>query len=544
LTENRQILKSAWVIGLATVASRICGFVRDQRITLLLGTSGVADSFILAFRIPNLMRRLVAEGSLTAAFIPVFSRYLAHRSKEEVWGFANRLFWTLALVLAVLTAAGMIFTPQFVHLLTLFGKGTSQWQLAIVLTRVIFPYLFLIGLAALAMAILNTFHVFGLPATTSILFNLSLIVFSIGAVYRPIMRFTPEAYRTPAIAISFGVLVGGALQFLVQVPELIRKGMRFDFGISLTDPGVLQVGKLMIPGILGVGVFQLNFFADTVFATSAKMPGGSITSLYVADRIMELVLGSYAIAVSTAILPHMSRQAALHDWSALKQTLSFSIRLVSFITVPAAVGLMILREPLVNVLFQHGQFARESTHLTSRALLYYAFGLPAFAAVRLVVPAFYSQQDTRTPVLVAAGAVLLNVALNFLFIGYLFSLLYNGSPALATSLAAYFNFLMLIVILRKRLGNLGIRKILISLGKVSIATTLMGAVCQLLLTHSGFESIRHFLPRAGVLGAMILAAVGVYFGMALLLRCEEVRELLSVLRRPEPDIQASAAMLE
>jgi putative peptidoglycan lipid II flippase len=544
LTEKRQILKSAWVIGLATVASRICGFFRDQRITLLLGTSGVADSFILAFRIPNLLRRLVAEGSLTAAFIPVFSRYLAHRPKEEVWRFAHRLFWALALLLGAISIAGMIFAPQLVHLFTLFGKSSAQWQTAVVLTRIIFPYIFFIGLAALAMAILNSFHVFGLPATTSILFNLSLIVFSIGAVYRPIMHWAPAAYRSPAVAISIGVLVGGALQFLVQVPELIRRGMHFHFDLSLRDPGVRQVGKLMLPGLVGIGVFQMNFFADTVFATSAKMPGGSITSLYVADRVMELVLGSYAIAVSTAILPHMSEQAAKGNWDALKQTLSFSLRMVSFITVPAAVGLMILRVPLITVLFQHGLFTHDSTTLTARALLYYALGLPGFAAVRLVVPAFYSQQDTQTPVKVAAGAVALNIVLNVLFIAFLFSVFQNGSPALATSLAAYFNFLLLFLILRRRLGKLGAKAVAVSLSKVAICSALMGAVCYLLLLRSGFGGYQHFLQRAGALGVMIAAAAGVYFAAAKILGCEELGELVSMLRRPAPEIESSAAMLE
>ncbi len=543
MTQQRQILKSAWIITLATVASRICGYLRDQRVTLLLGTSGAADSFILAFRIPNLLRRLVAEGSLTAAFIPVFAEHLTHRSEEEVWRFAARLFWTLAIVLGVLSVLGIIFSSQIVYLFTIFGKNRAQWGLAVVLNRIIFPYLFFIGLAALSMAILNSLHVFGLPASTSILFNLSIILFTVGVVYRPVMAWAPGGYRTPAVAVAVGVLVGGALQFFVQVPELIRKGMHFRFDFSLADPAVRKVGKLMVPGLVGIGVFQLNFFADTVFATSPRMPGGSITSLYVADRVMELVLGSYAIAVSTAILPHMARQAALRDWPALKETLTFSMRLVSFITIPAAAGLMILRQPIVNVLFEHGKFVAESTHLTARALLYYAIGLPAFSAVRLVVPAFYSQQDTRTPVAVAAGAVGLNIVLNLLFLRFLFPVVQNGGPALATSLAAYFNFSLLLYILRKRLGRLGAGAVARSVARVCAGTAMMAVTCAALLHFSGFVSTAHFLPRAMRLGGIILGAVLAYWGAARLLGCDELNELKSMMRRP-PAVEASAALVE
>jgi putative peptidoglycan lipid II flippase len=541
LTEKRQILKSAWVITLATVASRICGYLRDQRITLLLGTSGAADAFILAFRIPNLIRRLVAEGSLTASFIPVFTDYLTHRPQEEVWRFANRLFWTLALVLAVVTVLGVVFSPQVISIFTLFGKGQMRWDQAVFLNRIIFPYSFFIGLAALAMAILNTFQVFGLPASTSIFFNLSVIAFSIGAVYRPILKWAPEPYRNPSVALAVGILLGGALQLLVQVPALWRRGMRFHFGISLTDPGIRQVGKLMIPGLFGIGIYQVNFFVDTVFATASKMPGGSVTALYVADRVMELVLGSYAIAVSTAILPMMSRQAAAGHLPLLKQTLAFSLRLVSFITIPATVGLMVLREPIVTVLFQHGHFAASSTALTARALLYYALGLPAFAAVRLVVPAFYSQKDTRTPVLVAGGAMLLNIALNALFLRFFFPVLYNGSPALASSLAAYFDFVLLFVLLRARFGRLGGRGVAASLGKVALGSAVMGAVAYAMLKFSSF-GLRHFLPQVALLVGMIVCATGVYLLAARLLRCEEVGEVYSVMFHT--DSQGAATAIE
>jgi putative peptidoglycan lipid II flippase len=536
LTEKKQILKSASIITLVTVASRVLGYVRDQRLTLLLGTSLAADSFILAYRIPNLLRRLVGEGSMTASFIPVFTGYMADKPREEVWEFAHRLFWTLAVVLAVLTVLGMVFSPGVIHVFTLFGKAQMRWEEAVYLNRIIFPYIFFIGLAALSMAILNCFRLFGLPAATPILLNISIIVFSIGAVWR--------YFRDPAIALAVGVLVGGALQFLVQVPLLVRQGMRFHFAISFSHPGVRAVARLMVPGFFGIGISQVNFFVDTIFATAPKMPGGSITSLYVADRVMELVLGGYAIAVATAILPMMSHQAAAHDIDGMKKTFGFSLRIVSFITVPAAVGLIVLREPIIRVLFEHGRFVAESTRLTARALLYYAMGLPAFAAIKLIVPAFYSTQDTATPVRVAAYALVLNVVLNTMFLVFFFPTFQNGGPAFATSLAGYWNFLMLFVIFRLRFGRLGTLEILGSMAKILVCAGLMGVLCWVMLRFSGFAAYTHFLPQLGLFTAMIAGATVVYITLAWLFRCPEVEEVYGVAVRGERGEPGPPAMME
>ncbi|HVA71886.1 MAG TPA: murein biosynthesis integral membrane protein MurJ [Candidatus Limnocylindrales bacterium] len=533
MTEKRQILKSASVITLITLVSRICGYVRDQRITLLLGTSVAADSFILAFRIPNLLRRLVGEGSLSASFIPVFARYLKNEDERTIWRFANRIFWTVALFAGVLAILGILFSKWIIYAFTIAGPSHARWGFAVYLNRMIFPYIFFVALAAVAMGILNSYHVFGVSASAPIFFNLSLIVFSIAAIYKPIMRLAPIAYRNPAVALAAGVLVGGALQFLVQVPALVRRGMRFDFGINFRDPGVKQVGKLLVPGFVGIGIYQINFFVDTIFSTASRMPRGSITSLYVAERVMELVLGSYAIAMSTVILPMMSRLAAAAKHDEMKKTFTFSLRLVSFITIPAAVGLVLLRTPIIQVLFQHGKFVAESTALAARALFYYALGLPAFAAVKIVVPLFYSTQDTKTPVTVAGYALAINVILNVVFLLLFFRVFYNGSPALATSIAAYFNFFTLLWIFRKRFGRLGFGGVLISLGKIAAAAVVMGLGCVAFLRFVNFDSHAHILPRIGLLSAVILGGAGLYVGLAWLLRCEELGELQSVLRRAD-----------
>jgi putative peptidoglycan lipid II flippase len=520
LTEKKQILKSASVITLVTIASRILGYFRDQRITLLLGTSLVADSFFLAYRIPNLLRRLVGEGAMTASFIPVFTGYLADKPKEEVWDFANRLFWTLALVLAVIAVLGMVFSPALVHLFTFFETRPEQWDKAVELNRLLFPYIFFIGLAALAMAILNCFHVFGLPASTPILLNLMIIGASFWAVWRK--------SGDPAIALSVGVLIGGVLQLLVQIPALVKKGMKFTPAVSFTHPGIKSVGRLMAPGFFGIGIYQVNLVISSMFATSPKMPDGSLTAIYIADRVMELVLGGYAIAVATAILPMMAQQAAAHDFEALKKTFAFSLRIVSYITIPAMVGLIILREPIINVLFQHGEFGATSTALTARALLYSAVGLPAFAAVKLIVPAFYSTQDTRTPVRAAAYSLGANVLLNYLFMKTFFQTFQNGGPALATSLAAYVNFVMLYYIFRRRFGRLGTMEILASVAKVAVCAAAMGALCYGMLQFSHFADVQSFLPRLAVFLVMIAVATAAFVGLSWMMKCAEVEEVYGI----------------
>jgi len=521
LTDKKSILKSASIISLVTIASRILGYVRDQRITLLLGTSFAADAYVLAYRIPNLFRRLVAEGSMTASFIPVFTTYMRERSKEEVWDFANRLFWTLSLVVAVITILGMVFSPVVVQLFS--GENIARAE-AVDLNRIIFPYLFFIALAALAMGILNCFHVFGLPAATPVLLNVATILFSVAVVWRH--------FKDPATSLAVGVLVGGVLQFLIQVPSLVRRGMKFTFGISFSHPAIRDVARLMIPRLFGIGIGQINLLVDTRFATAARMPRGSLAALYVADRVMELVLGGYAIAVATAILPMMSHQAAAKDFESLKKTLSFSVRIVAFITIPAALGLMILREPIIRVLFQHGQFVAESTRLTARALLYYAVGLPALASVKLIVPAFYSTRDTKTPVIVASISLVINVVLNIVFLqSFLYKRVQNGGPALATALATFFDFFALFIIFRLRYGPLGTLDILRSFAKISLCAAIMGVACWFGNYYAGFALHAPFFVQLLVFAAMIVGATAIYLALAWLFRCHEIEEVYGIATR-------------
>jgi putative peptidoglycan lipid II flippase len=520
LTEKKQILKSASIISLVTVVSRILGYVRDQRIALLLGTTPAADAYVLAYRIPNLFRRLVAEGSMTASFIPVFTGYMREKSTEEMWDFANKLFWTLAFVAAIITVLGMVFSPTVVHIFA--GTNIAGPQ-AIELNRIIFPYLFFIALAALAMGILNCFHIFGLPAATSIFLNLATIAFT--------FAFFRKYFNDSATSIAVGVLVGGVLQFLIQVPSLVQKGMKFNFGISFSHPGIRSVARLMIPRLFGIGVAQINLFIDTRFATAAIMPAGSLAALYLADRVMELVLGGYAIAVATAILPMMSHQAAAKDYESLKKTLVFAVRIVAFITIPAALGLMILREPIIRVLFQHGQFIASSTRLTARALLYYAVGLPALATVKLIVPAFYSAKDTKTPVIVAGISLVLNIVLNIVFMKVFFRRVQNGGPALATALACYFDFFALFAIFRLRYGALGTMEIVKSFSKIFLCAGIMGVACWFANYYTQFTLNSPFLIQLVVFGGMLAGATVLYLGLAWVFRCHEIQEIYGIATR-------------
>jgi putative peptidoglycan lipid II flippase len=520
LTEKKQILKSASIISLVTIVSRVLGYVRDQRIALLLGTTPAADAYVLAYRIPNLFRRLVAEGSMTASFIPVFSSYMREKTKEEVWEFANKLFWTLALVAAVITVLGMVFSPSVVRLFA--GQNIAGLQ-AVELNRIIFPYLFFVSLAALAMGILNCFHVFGLPAATPVFLNLATIVFTFAIVR--------NYFKDAATSIAVGVLVGGVLQFLIQVPLLVRKGMNFNFGISFSHPAIKDVAKLMIPRLFGIGIGQINLLIDTRFATASMMPVGSLAALYLADRVMELVLGGYAIAVATAILPMMSHQAAAKDYEALKKTLSFSVRIVAFITIPAALGLMILREPIIRVLFQHGQFFESSTRLTARALLYYSIGLPALASVKLIVPAFYSTRDTKTPVIIASISLVLNIVLNIVFMQFFFKRVQNGGPALATALATFFDFFALFIIFRLRYGAMGTMGILRSFSKISLCAGIMGVACWFGNYYTTFTIHSRFLVQLLVFTGLILGATVLYLALAWIFRCHEIEEVYGIATR-------------
>src|SRR5215510_3140940 len=471
MREHRQLLKSASLISALTIVSRVFGYIRDSRIAFLLGASTAADAYTTAYRIPNLLRRLVGEGAVSAAFIPVFSRYIADKNEEDAWEFANTLLTVITFVLTAVTLTGILLSPLIVRLFASgFGDTPGKLALTATLNRIMFPYMFLIGLSALAMGILNSFHRFGAPAFAPIVLNLTMIVFSfLGSLFGDVTR-----------TLAVGVVAGGALQLAVQIPALLDIGWKIRLKLDFSHPGIRRVAKLMVPVIFGVGIVQINVLVDTQFAS--YLEEGSVTAIYYADRVMELVLGGYAVAVSTVILPLLSRQAALKEIDELKATLNFAMRLILFITFPATLGLVLLSPQIIEVLFQHGDFNAASTALTAWALPFFAVGLSAFSMVKVIVPAFYALQDTRTPVKIAFIAMLLNIVLNIIFIRPL----RNGGPALATSLAAFFNSLSLLIIFCRRYGTIGGRTIVQSIRKFVVGSIALGVVGYIMIHWPGF----------------------------------------------------------
>lgn len=528
LTEKQQILRSAGLVSFLTILSRILGYARDLALAIMLGTSLVADAFVIAFRIPNLLRRLTAEGAMTGAFVPVFSHYRAERP-QEAWEFANRMFWTLAAVLAAVTVLGIVFAPTIVRLFTALSPNPEQWSLAVLLTRITFPYCLLIALAALASATLNTLGVFGLPAATPIFLNLAILGAAVAAYL--------SGYTQAAIALALGVVVGGALQLAVQIPALWRRGMDFHFGISFRHPGVRRVGQLLLPAFAGVGIYQVNVLVSTIFATSAWVPEGSVAALYYADRVMEVALGAYAISVATVILPVMAQQAAGRDLDAMKQTLSFAFRNVAFIVLPATVGLIVLHQPIIRVLFEYSAFGSHSTALTARALVFYAVGLPAFAAVRLVVQAFYALQDTATPVRMAAVTLVANIVFCYMLV----QPLQHAGLALATGLASYMNFFMLYAVLRRRIGGVQERAVAVSLLRTSAASAGMGVLCWALKRAFGLVASESAAALAGGFALMLAAALAGYALFAWLLGAEELAEIRALWLRRRERVRAGEA---
>src|SRR5437016_12408962 len=515
MSEHRNLIKSASLISFLTIISRVFGYIRDSRIAFLLGAGTAADAYTAAYRIPNLLRRLVGEGAVSAAFIPVFTRYLAEDREKDAWEFANTMLTLIMVFLTAVTVIGILFSPLIVRLFAAgFGDTPGKLDLTAALNRIMFPYIFFISLSALAMGVLNSFHKFAAPAFAPVLLNLTMIAFSfLGSLFGDVTR-----------TLAVGVVVGGLLQLAVQVPSLLRTGWKIRLKIDFSHPGVQQVTKLMVPIVFGVGIVQINVLVSTQFAS--YLQEGSVTALYIADRVMELVLGVYAVAVSTVILPLLSRQAALRQMDELKATLNFAARIILFITLPATVGLIILRQEIIEVLFQHGDIGAASTALTACDLPFFAVGLSAFSMVKVIVPAFYALQDTRTPVKIAFIAMFLNIGLNLLFIRPL----QNGGPALATTASAFFNSLALLIIFRKRYGSFGLRGIANSVMKFVIASAALALVGYIVIHWPGLYAGR-MTQKTIVLGLTIAAGTGTYFGTASLLRSRELAELREVRRR-------------
>jgi putative peptidoglycan lipid II flippase len=509
------MMRSASAMSVTTMLSRILGYFRDNLQATILGAANVSDAFIIAYRIPNLLRRLVGEGALTSAFVPTFSRYLKTGDSEQLWRFANRMFYTLLVVLTVITLLGIVFSPQLVKILAYgFRVSPDKWDLTIQLNRLMFPYIFFISLAALASGILNSLGYFALPAFTPVLLNLAIIAAA--------MLFS-RSFSSPAYAFAWGVLVGGLLQFLIQVPSLVRHGMTFKPEVSFTDPGIRQVGRLMLPRIFGAGITQINLIVDSQFASS--LAAGSVSHLYYAGRVTELTLGIFAISLSTVILPTLSRLVAENKPEEVRQTLRTALQLIFFICLPAAVGLIVLRVPIISILFERGKFDAEATVFTSQVLGYYSVGLLPFAGVNILAAAFYAHQDTRTPVKVGALTFFVHLALNFALRGPLQA----GGIALSTSISALLDMVLLFILFSKKRGRLWDAHLGRSMWVTCVASLVMGGVAEVILRAGFLEAEHGLLLRAAALTLAIAVAGGAFFAVAYMLGSHEVKEVMDLI---------------
>ena len=495
------------------MVSRILGFIRMVLIARLLGTGGVAEAFFVAFRIPNLIRNLAGEGAANSAVVPVLSGYL-HKEKQEFWKLVYVLFTLFLLILGFFVILGTIFAPLIVRIIAPgFISDPDKFDLTARLSRIMFPYLILIGISALSMGVLNTLKSFAISAFGPCIFNLAFIV-SIIVAY--------NNNGNPTI-LALGVLVAGALQLLIQVPVLIRHGFRPKVNeLHLRHAGAISIGKLLIPRMIGSGVYLLNVFIDTILASLSWIVGaGGVAAIYYANRLIQFPLGIFGFAMSNAALPTMSKHAARGEIGQLKSTLSFSLRGVFLFTIPSAVGLAVLAGPIIKVLFERGEFNAYSTFITSSALLFYSLGIPAYAAVKILASCFYALKDTKTPVKSAAIALIVNTVFNLILIWYL----KIGGLALASSIASFVNAFILYRLLEKKIGKLFTGEILATIIRIAIAAGLMGVFMLFLRKNlTGFS-------QSSALILTIVLSVPSFFIFSLLLGVKEIKSIWRIKKR-------------
>lgn len=516
MSENRAITRRTGIISAFTLASRLLGLLRDMAIAYTFGTKMAADAFFVAFRIPNLFRRLFAEGALTVSFVPIFSESL-HHSKEEAKETVDTLFTLTLVILIGVCLLGVLVSPLIVKLIAYgFYKDTAKFTLTVFLNRVMFPYLLLVSLAAIGMGILNSLKRFAAPAAGPIMMNLGIIAGSL---------FFVKWFEPPVVGLAVGVLVGGVFQFLVQVPQLKKLGFLPRFKWNLKHPSVNKLGRMMLPSAYGAAVYQFNVIIITLLASF--LATGSVSYLWYADRIMEFPLGVFSIALATAILPSLSDYAAKKDMAGLKSTFNYGLRLIFFITIPASFGLFVLAGPIIHILFQRGNFSFESTLATTSALQYFALGLPFISGVRMTSNAFYSLQDAKTPVRAANLSVLFNLLISLI----LFKPMGHNGLALAISLSSAFNFALHIIHFRKKVGLIGFRAILSSLKTQMLGSFVMLAILLGLIRF--FEAALTTGPLSvalGVLLLLIVLSIGIYITAMVLFRNQEFKDLWEMLR--------------
>jgi putative peptidoglycan lipid II flippase len=459
-----QLARSAGVIGAATMTSRVLGLIRDQVLAFLFGAGDQMDAYNIAFRIPNLVRDLFAEGAMSAAFVPTFTRTLANEGRERAWRLGSLVVNALLLATGVIVLAGMVFAGQITTAFAgAYAEVPGKLELTTSLTRIMFPFLALVAVATALMGMLNSLHRFFIPAVSPAMFNVGSIVCTIGLA--PVM---PLLGLPVIVAPAIGVLVGGFGQMAVQWPALRREGYHYQPVLDFRDEGLRRVLVLMGPGVVGLAAVQINLFVNSILATGEGT--SAVSALSYAFRLMYMPIGIFGVSIATAVVPTLSRHAARNDTAGMRDTVSSGLRMMLMLNVPATVGLIVLATPIVALIFEHGAFTPAHTAATAAALAFYAPGLVGYSAVKIAVPSFYSLRDSRTPVVVSAATVLLNVVLNLTLVRVMG---FTGL-ALGTAASAIFNAATLLWLLRSRLGGIDERRVAVSFTRICAASLVMG----------------------------------------------------------------------
>ena len=507
-----RIARSAGLVSLAVMSSRVLGLAREQVMAALFGAGMAYDAFVVAFRIPNLLRDLFAEGALSSAFVTVFTDYDSTRSKEETWRLANNVLVGISVILSLITLVGMLFAGHLVNLIAPdFSLVSEKTELTKLLTVIMFPFLIFVSMAAVVMGILNSKGSFFIPSLASSFFNLGSIIGGGG-----LALLLPKFGQPAIVGMAIGTLVGGFLQLACQVPALRRSGFRLQPVLDWTDPGLRRVFALMLPGIIGLGATQINIFVNTNFAASCVE--GSVSWLNYAFRLVQFPIGLFGVAVSIATMPVIARCAALKDMQGVRETYVSSLTMAFCLTIPATVGLFCLAEPVVRVIFQHGHFSAADTARTAEALSFYVLGLFAYSSVKITVPVFYALHDTKFPVI----GSFLAVAANILIITQSIDAMQHKAIALATSCAMIGNFLFLSIVLYRKLEGYSLPYLGWGLLKVCVAS---GVMWLWLVLARGWLAGHGVSDLLG-LGLMLLSGATVYGGVLYALRLHELTVLV------------------
>lgn len=513
--QSTTIAKSAGTVSIAVMSSRVLGLVREQIFAGFFGAGMAYDAFVVAFRIPNLLRDLFAEGALSAAFITVFTEYDTKRSKEETWQLASNVLVFFAILLSIITLIGIYWTTPLVNLLAKdFSLVTGKTELTTLLTRIMLPFLIFISLSAVVMGILNTKGKFFVPAIASTFFNLGSIVGGLSGA------FILPRFGHPAIAgMALGTLLGGMLQLGIQLPCLFRTGFRFMPHKFFKDSGLKKILLLMLPAVIGLSPTQINIFINTNFAASCAQ--GSVSWLSYAFRLVQLPIGVFGVALSIAAMPVLAKHAAQNDLTGMKETFVSSLTMVLCLTIPASIGLVLLAVPIIHVIFERGAFSAHDTVATANTLSFYAFGLFAYSANKILVPVFFALKDTKYPLI----GSFLAVAANLLIITFTIDSYQHLAIAFATSCSMLLNFLFLSVVLYLKIGGYSVTYLLRSLCKIALAGSVMACFLLIIREYLGpwlQGSLFQSIP------ALFLCIAGAAVLYAILLHLLKLHEFTSI----------------